>query len=267
MTRGGDRIASSLATAREAGRPAIAAYVTAGYPARGAWTGLFHAVSAACDVVEVGIPFSDPMADGATIQRTSRVALHDGATLARTLATLAASIPSIATPVVLMSYMNPLLAYGVSRVARDAADAGVCGFVVPDLPVEEQGLLAPHLREAGIALIQMVTPATPEPRLRQICALSEGFVYAVTVAGTTGGGLDDRTGINRYLVRVRASTAQPILAGFGVRSREDIATLVPPADGVVVGSALIAAVDRGESPGRFLQNLIAIPSPTKGVYR
>jgi tryptophan synthase alpha chain len=266
VTQGGDCIASALAKAAAAGRPAIAAYMTAGYPSRGGLTELLCAVSAACDVVEVGIPFSDPMADGVTIQRSSRIAILDGTTLTFTLEALATSIPSITAPVVLMSYMNPLLAYGVSRVARDAASAGVCGFVVPDLPLEEQALLAPHLLAAGIALIQMVTPTTPESRLKHVCAVSEGFVYAVTVAGTTGGGLADSAQIIRYLQRVRTSTAHPILAGFGVRTRDDVAALVPPADGVVVGSALIDAIDRGESPGTFLSTLLAGFSPSKGAY-
>jgi tryptophan synthase alpha chain len=257
MTRGGVRIAAAIAQAVGAGRPAIAAYVTAGYPTREALPGLLRAVSAACDIVEVGIPFSDPMADGATIQHTSRTAILNGTTLTSTLETLAASIPSIATPVVLMSYVNPLLAHGISRAARDAADAGLCGFVVPDVPVEEQGLLASHLRDAGLALIQMVTPTTPEPRLKRLTALSEGFVYAVTVAGTTGGGLAPSRELSRYLERVKGGTATPVLAGFGVRGRDDVLALVPPADGVVVGSALIAAIERGEEPEAFLSQLIA----------
>ncbi len=256
MTQGGNRIASAILKARNAGRPAVAAYLTAGFPSRATFPGLLRAASAAADVLEVGVPFSDPMADGVTIQRASRVALLDGTTLDWTLQALAASLPSFSTPVVIMSYLNPLLAYGLTRLARDAAATGVSGFIVPDLPLEEQGRLRPTFRAAGLAFVQMVTPATPVPRLDRIGAESDGFVYAVTVTGTTGGRIDAWTDFTAYLERVRAATARPILAGFGVRTREDVAALVPPADGVVVGSALIAAIERGESPGVFLAGLL-----------
>jgi tryptophan synthase alpha chain len=266
-TPGGDRIAKALASAGAAKRPALAAFITAGFPSRLAWPESLQAVAASCDVVEIGIPFSDPMADGATIQRASRVALAGGTTLGLALAALAATVPKIAIPVVVMSYMNPLLAYGVSHFARDAAAAGVCGAVVPDLPLEEQGLLEPHLRRHGVALIQMVTPTTPEPRLRELCAKSDGFVYAVTLRGTTGSRIVAQSEIAGYLQSVRAAATCPVLAGFGVRSRRDVAALVPPADGVVVGSALIEAIESGEDPGVFLSNLIDGPIASQGGGR
>jgi tryptophan synthase alpha chain len=255
MTPGGDRIAAAIFKATNAGRAAVAAYVTAGFPARGAFPALLHEVSAACDILEVGIPFSDPMADGVTIQRASRIALLDGTTLSWTLRTLAASAGAFATPIVIMSYLNPLLAYGPSRLAREAAAAGVAGFIVPDLPLEEQDRLRPLLGDSGLAFIQMVTPATPASRLKRIGAEADGFVYAVTVTGTTGGRLGARSDLTAYLHRARATTTRPLLAGFGVRSWDDVAAAVPPADGVVVGSALIAAIERGESPSAFLAEL------------
>jgi tryptophan synthase alpha chain len=209
----------------------------------------------AADVIEVGVPFSDPIADGVTIQHASRIALADATTLWWTIRMLAASIPSLPAPVVVMSYVNPLLAYGFERLAHDAASAGVSGFVVPDLPLDEQERFLSVLRSTGLALIQMSTPASPPRRLERIGALSEGFVYAVTVAGTTGGETPSRSALAGYLDRVRAATAHPVLAGFGVRTRADVAALVPPADGVIVGSALIAAIERGVSPSRFLAGL------------
>jgi tryptophan synthase alpha chain len=259
MTSGGDRIESAILKAKAAGRPAIAAFLTAGFPSQDSFPDLLGAASAAADVLEVGLPFSDPMADGVTIQRASRTALLNGTTVAWTLGSLRACIPSLSPPVVLMSYVNPLLAYGVARLARDAADAGVSGFIVPDLPIEEQSLLRPHLRSAGLALVQMVTPATPGPRLASIAALSDGFVYAVALLGTTGGSIGALPQAAIYLERVRAATEHAILAGFGVGTSADVAALVPPADGVVVGSALIAAIERGEHPARFLERLIASP--------
>lgn len=267
MTPGGDRIASSILKAKTAGRPAMAAFLTAGFPTREAFPGLMCAASDAADVLEVGLPFSDPMADGVTIRRASHTALLKGTTLRWTLDALRACIPSLSSPVVVMSYLNPLLAYGVARLVRDAADAGVSGFIVPDLPIEEQRLLAPQLRAAGLALVQMVTPATPGPRLARIAAVGDGFVYAVAVLGTTGGTIEDLREVAVYLERVRAATGHPILAGFGVRAAADVAALVPPADGVVVGSALIAAIERGEHPGSFLAGLIASPPMAARVRR
>ena len=265
MTRGGDRIASAILKAATAGRPAVAAFLTAGFPSRASFPSLLCEVSAASDVLEVGVPFSDPMADGVTIQRASRIALLDATTLSWILAALVSRVPSMAAPVVLMSYVNPLLAYGASRLARDAKEAGVSGLIVPDLPIEEQGLLRPHLHAAGLALIQMVTPTTPGPRLERLAAESDGFVYAVTITGTTGGRLNALAELTGYLERVRAATTHPILAGFGVRTRDDVAAMVPPADGVVVGSALLAAIERGESPGTFLAGLLDGPRASEGA--
>ena len=265
MTRGGERIASVLLEARRAGRPAVAAYLIAGFPSRGSFPALLREVSSASDIVEVGIPFSDPMADGVTIERASRIALMNGTTLSSTLQALAASAPALATPVVLMSYLNPLLAYGVPRLARDAAAAGVSGFIVPDLPLEEQECFRPTIGASGLAFIQMVTPATPPPRLARLGAEGDGFVYAVTVTGTTGGRLGAPAELTAYLERVRAATAHPILAGFGVRTRADVAASVPPADGVVVGSALIAAIERGEDPTQFLAGLLVHKSASAGA--
>jgi tryptophan synthase alpha chain len=265
MTPGGDRITSAITKAGDAGRAAIAAYVTAGFPDRESFPKLLGEVSAACDVLEVGIPFSDPMADGVTIQRASRTALLHGTTLSWTLRTLASSVGALRTPVVLMSYLNPLLAYGTTRLARDAAAAGVSGFIVPDLPLEEQDDLRAELSASGLALIQMVTPATPAPRLARIGAQADGFVYAVTATGTTGGRLGAGADLTGYLARARAAATRPLLAGFGVTTGDDVAAAVPPADGVVVGSALIAAIERGERPAAFLAGLLAPSKPSAGA--
>jgi tryptophan synthase alpha chain len=265
MTRGGDRIASAIRKATEAGRAALAAYVTAGFPTRESFPALLGEVSAACDILEVGIPFSDPMADGVTIQRASRIALLHGATLSWALHVLASSADALRSPVVVMSYLNPLLAYGTSRLARDAAAAGVSGFIVPDLPLEEQDDLRSELSTSGLALIQMVTPATPAPRLSRIGAQADGFVYAVTVTGTTGGRLGAGSDLTGYLARARAATTLPLLAGFGVTTGDDVAAAVPPADGVVVGSALIAAIERGERPAAFLAGLLVPQKPPAGA--
>ena len=255
MTAGAARIASALEKAKARGRAAIAAYVTAGCPSRAAFASVFAQTAGAADLVEVGVPFSDPMADGVTIQQSSRIAIADGTTLAWIVLELSRLAPASATPVVVMSYLNPLLAYGIPRLAHDLAAAGVSGVIVPDLPLEEQGPFRPAFAAAGIAFVQMVTPATPAIRLSRLAAASEGFVYAVTVTGTTGGRLTGDTERFEYLERVRAATPLPILAGFGVATKEDVAALVPPADGVVIGSALIAALARGDSAASFLSGV------------
>ena len=255
MTGGGAAIRGAIERAVGAGRAAVAAFVTAGYPTRPRFASILRAVASAADVVEIGVPFSDPVADGPTIQRASRDALAGGITLEAILVELRAMRHEASAPFVLMSYLNPLLAYGPARLARDAAAAGVDGLVVPDLPLEEQGLLLPDLRHAGLGLIQLVAPTTPPDRAVDLALRSEGFVYAIALTGTTGSSLSDRGRIAETIARMKRSTATPILAGFGVRSAADVASLVPPADGVVVGSALIEAIDAGEDPAEFVRRL------------
>ena len=211
--------------------------------------------AAACDLIEVGIPFSDPMADGLTIQNASKEALENGATLKQILRWLAELVPEIATPVVLMSYLNPLLAYGYARLAKAALKAGVSGFIVPDLPVEEAAPLDDALSRSGLALIQLVTPLTSPERLSLLCRKSRGFVYAVTHAGTTGGKKALPEDCVDYLGMVRAQSQLPVYAGFGVKSADDVAMLAGHVDGVVVGSALIDALAEGTDPGEFLGGL------------
>jgi tryptophan synthase alpha chain len=253
MSAGGDRIEAAIRSASSAGRPALAAFLTAGFPSRRSFPAFLRATACAADVIEIGVPFSDPMADGVTIQRTSRIALEEGTTLAWILGTLAAETAGFAAPCVLMSYLNPLLAYGVDRLADDAARARIAAFIVPDLPLEEQGILAPPLRARGIGLVQLATPATPQARLRDLGAATDGYVYAVVVNGTTGGRAAAGPEAREYLATVRAASLRPVLAGFGVRAPHDVHALVPPADGVIVGSALLESIERGEDPEWFLR--------------
>jgi tryptophan synthase alpha chain len=202
------------------------------------------------------VPFTDPMADGATIQRSSRAALGQGVSLRWILAELEA-LPRLSTPFLLMSYLNPLLAFGFDALADAAAACGVCGLIVPDLPFEEGGELRAALEPRGLALVQMVTPVTPKARMRAICAASQGFVYAVTTTGTTGrhGALPDD--LIAYLDALRARSPIPVCAGFGIRTREQVERFRGHADGVIVGSALIEVLESGEDPGAWLRELRA----------
>jgi tryptophan synthase alpha chain len=251
---GRDSIAAAIRGAVAAGRPALVGFMTAGFPSRGAFKDDFAAVADGCDVVEIGVPFSDPMADGTTIQRASAVALAAGVSLPWILAELE-SAPRPAAPVLLMSYLNPLLAYGLGRLACDAATAGVCGFIVPDLPREESLELGNALDGKGLALVQMVTPVTPHERLARLCADAQGFVYAVTMTGTTGKSVIVPDDVLDYMDRVKRVSPVPVCAGFGIRSKEQVRRLAAHVDGVVVGSALVEALERGDDVRAFLRSL------------
>ena len=234
--------------------PALVAFLTAGYPSREKFREHLLAIASAADVVEIGVPFSDPMADGLTIQRSSHEALKQGVSLSWILSELTALGPQ-RTPLLLMSYLNPLLAFGFERLAKAAVSAGVCGFIVPDLPLGEDGDLRAALDPHGLALVQMVTPVTPAARMQQLCAASQGFVYAVTMTGTTGRNSAVPGDVIDYLERVRAMATVPVCAGFGIRSREQIAKLAGHVDGVIVGSALVEVLERGEAPQTWLAAL------------
>jgi len=181
-----ERISAALNGAVAAGRVGLVPYLTAGYPDKNEFVATVKNIATAADVIEVGVPFSDPMADGVTIQRSSRIALEQGVSLRWILAELTAA-GNLGAPIVLMSYLNPLLVYGYEALAKDCVAAGVCGFIVPDLPLEEGEDFRRALDEQGLALIQLVTPATPDERMERLCAASKGFVYAVTIRGITGG--------------------------------------------------------------------------------
>jgi tryptophan synthase alpha chain len=258
-----DTISTAIQAATAQGRPALVGYLTAGFPSRRRFRADLADVASACDVVEIGVPFSDPMADGATIQRASFAALADGATLPWILHELKAVCEQRLTdggmdrgaPVLLMSYLNPLLAYGLTKLPRDARDAGVAGFIVPDLPYEEGAALKAALGEEGLALVQMVTPVTPAARLEMLCGGAQGFVYAVTMTGTTGKSAEVPDEVLAYMDRVRRCSSVPVCAGFGIRSREQVDRFAPHVDGVVVGSALVETLERGEDVRAFLRSL------------
>lgn len=250
-----DSISNAIRTAKEKGEPAIIAYITAGFPDKDAFRRVLHQVGAAADVIELGVPFTDPMADGTTIQRSSRVALEHGVSLKWILEELAVPGVKPAVPVLLMSYLNPLLAFGLDELAQAAARVGVSGLIIPDLPYEESGEMQRALAAQGLALVQFVTPVTPQPRMRMLCEGTRGFIYAVTMTGTTGKNVAVPQEVLDYFARVKAVSPAPVCAGFGIRSREQVERLAPHVDGVIVGSALVEAIERGEDPAAFLRTL------------
>ena len=250
-----EQIGAAIRAATSAGRPAVVAFMTAGFPDRAGFIATLKRVADAADVIEIGVPFTDPMADGMTIQRASQAALKGGVTLTWILEELTSAPQKPQAPLLLMSYLNPLLSFGLERLAVAARRAGVAGFIVPDLPNEESDEFATALRAQGIALVQMVTPVTPVDRLEALCRRAQGFVYAVTMTGTTGKQVDVPDEVLSYLDRVRQASGVPVCAGFGIRSREQVALLGAHVDGVVVGSAVVEVLERGEDPADFLMGL------------
>ncbi len=236
------------------GKTALVAFLTAGYPSREKFREHLTQVGNAADVVEIGVPFTDPMADGVTIQRSSREALNQGFTLDWLLGELGA-MQRPKAPLILMSYLNPLLAYGFRKLAPDAAKAGVCGFIVPDLPFDEADEFRAAISGAGLALVQMVTPVTQPERLKKLCDASQGFVYAVTMTGTTGKSASVPGDVSKYLDVVTATAKLPVCAGFGIRTREQVEQLRGHVAGVIVGSALVEVLESGQDPGAFLNSL------------
>ena len=247
-----ERIRVAISTARD--QTAIVAFITAGYPSREKFREHLTQIGNAADVVEIGVPFSDPMADGMTIQRSSREALAQGFTLRWLLGELTA-MQRPKAPLVLMSYLNPLMAYGYAALAADAAKAGVCGFIVPDLPYDEGEEFRTALEAQGLGVIQMVTPVTRPERMAKLCAASQGFVYAVTMTGVTGKNASVPGEVTRYLETVSAAAKLPVCAGFGIRTREQVEQLKGHVAGVIVGSALVEVLESGKDPAEFLNSL------------
>ena len=250
---GAERLQSAII---DAPKPALLPFFTAGHPGKDDFHSTLSNLADAAEAVEIGVPFSDPMADGVTIQRASEAALANGVSLDWILRELKAhGDPGV--PLVLMSYYNPLLAYGIEKLAESCAERHVGGLIVPDLPWEECDRVRKLLLGHGIGLVQMVTPATPAERLRTLCRGSGGFVYAVTVTGVTGGERRVSEEMTTYMQRVSACSVLPVCAGFGVRSAGQVRTLAGVADGVIVGSAVVDCLERGEDAGDFLRSLRA----------
>lgn len=250
-----ERISEAIRAANDEGRPGLVPFITAGYPEPRDFISTLRDVASAGDVVELGIPFSDPMADGMTIQRSSFEALRKGVSLKWIFDELEKA-GNIDAPLVMMSYLNPLLAFGYEALADRALETGVCGFIVPDLPFEESEELRTALEARGLGLIQLVTPATPDDRLKTLCAASRGFVYAVTITGITGGDSSLPSDLAAYLDKVAASSSLPVCAGFGIRTAVDVANVGKHAAGAIVGSALVEVIESGESPSDYLKSLI-----------
>lgn len=238
------RIATRFAALATEGRPGLVTFITAGDPDGATSLAILKALpEAGADVIELGVPFTDPMADGPAIQAAGLRALRNGQTLARTLEMVRAfRAGDDATPIILMGYYNPIYIYGVERFLGDARAAGVDGLIVVDLPPEEDDELCLPALAAGLDFIRLATPTTDEKRLPAVLRHTAGFVYYVSITGITGSATPDAALVSQAVTRIKKHTDLPVAVGFGVRTPEQARAIAAGADAVVVGSALVEAV-------------------------
>jgi len=253
VAEAGTRLASAL---RAKGDLKLVAYMMAGYPTakRSIDVGKRLAGSGIA-ALEIGIPHSDPLADGPVIQRAGQVALEHGMTVSGAL-DVAKAVASEGVPVVLMTYINPVLAYDPRKFSAEAAQAGVAGVIVPDLPIEEAEPVTGWFRAAALDTIFMVAPTTPPDRISSICSHSSGFVYCVTVTGITGARKELPEGIPALLKEIKGRTSLPVAAGFGISRQEHLKALKGNADAAVVGSAIVDEVERGGDGVSLVRELL-----------
>lgn len=261
---------------RETGRKALVAFFTAGYPDEPTFVELVEAAAGAgCDAIEVGIPFSDPIADGPLIQESSTVALQGGNTLSRSLELTKQLSTRCDVPLLVMSYYNPILQMGHERFARAARSSGVQGVIIPDLPVEESGGMRPALDKEHITVVDLVAPTSSNRRIENIVGSAGGFLYLVSVTGVTGSQSPVSDDLKAFVSRVRTRTDLPLYVGFGISDAERARNAIEFADGVIIGSALIRLIKSSSAPrdavGRvetFLRDVrMAIDSDSSGADR
>ena len=251
------RIERRFAELKREGRAGLVTFITAGDPDYDTSLAILKALpDAGADVIELGMPFSDPMADGPAIQASSQRALKSGQSMQKTLAMVRAfRAADVTTPIVLMGYDNPIYVYPVDRFIADAVQAGVDGLIVVDMPPEEDAELRPAANAAGLNCIRLATPTTDARRLPAVLANTSGFVYYVSIAGITGTAAPDIAAVGAHVGRIKAHTDLPIAVGFGVKTEEQVSALARLAEGVVVGSALVAAIAQSlDEQGKATRN-------------
>lgn len=244
---GTDRLARRIAGRLAGGRRLLVPYLTAGFPTGDDTPALMAAlVRAGADIIELGVPFSDPLADGPTIQGSSQAALDGGGSLRATLASLAAfREQDTETPVVVFTYLNPVFRHGVEAFIQDAVDAGADGVLLTDLPLDSDPELESRLEASPLALVRLVAPTTPPERARRIAERAQGFLYYISRTGVTGARSDMRQALRGEVEVLKAAATVPVVVGFGISTADQAGTVGAMGDGVVVGSALIEAIRTG----------------------
>lgn len=234
-------------------RAALIPYLTAGYPTRDVSLKALRMLEASgADIVEVGMPFSDPLADGPVIQRSTQIALEQGMTVGGTLQLVREA--RLGIPVIAFGYLNPVLAYGIDRFLDDAREAGVSGLLLTDLPAGEDGQLESRLRDGPLDIIRLIAPNTPESRLDAAVRDATGFIYLIARLGVTGPETPLGPDLARYVSRIRRTTSLPVALGFGIANGPQAARAAEVADGVVVGSALVKLLEQGLDAARDLMH-------------
>jgi tryptophan synthase alpha chain len=245
-----ERITQAFKHAKDASRGALIPYLVAGDPDADTTDAVIAAISAAgADIIELGIPYSDPIADGPTIAAAAKRSLDAGTTIDTALAIAARAHEGGSAPILFFTYLNPILQYGLERFAQRACDVGACGVIVPDVPLEESDDLHGVFGESGLAFPQLVAPTTPIDRAARIAQASDGFLYLVSRMGVTGAGdgvkrEPDIEWIGRRVRQLRACTEQPIAVGFGIATPAHVRAVIEHADGVIIGSALLDTIAR-----------------------
>mgnify|MGYP000557278491 FL=1 len=241
-----DNRISQLFERHDGSEKIMSLFLTAGYPDPEATVDLILGFEDnGVDMVELGMPFSDPLADGPTIQYSSNKAIEQGITMAKIMEIVERVREKSDIPIILMGYINPVLRYGVERFCQDAAKAGVDGLIIPDIPIEESGILSDQAEKNGLPIIYLVAPNTSDERMRKIDKASQGFVYCVSVTGVTGAREGDEVAqsVQRFIERVKANvTRNSKMVGFGIKSHEDAQRIAADMDGFIVGSALIDTI-------------------------
>lgn len=252
-----NRIDTTFASLAAANRTALVAYLTAGDPDFDTSLKILRtACASGVDVLEMGVPFSDPTCDGPVIQVASERALKAGMSLSKTLRLAAELRKTVATPIVLFSYYNPFFTYGLERLAKEASEAGVDGLLVVDLPPEEAGPLTAALKGKDIHLIRLAAPTTKPERIRMLADGAGGFLYLITRLGVTGTGGLDYADVAKHAARVKAASPLPVCLGFGISTGADARALAPLADGLIVGSALVRVIAQAPA-GSDIPSLVA----------
>lgn len=253
---GRKHIAKAFQNARQNQTAALMPYFTLGYPDRQTSLDIITAIAPYSDLLELGVPFSDPLADGPTVQRSTQIALENGTTTAVCLDMVQELRQrGVTAPILLMGYYNPVLAYGETRYVRDAHAAGADGFIIPDLPPEEAKDLEMIANNAEMALIYFLAPTSNESRIQLVTQRAQGFIYLVSVTGVTGARSSLRTDLSQFVAQVRQKTDLPLAIGFGISSPQQAAQIGQLADGVIVGSALINAAKTPQAAADFVRSL------------
>lgn len=251
-----NRLDRAFHSAKERGTPALVPFITAGDPDLAGTEAIIHALAAAgADVIELGIPFSDPMADGPVIQAASERALRAGTTLRQILTIVNRVRTTNSIPIVLMGYYNPIIAYGTARFATDAVTAGVDGLLLVDLPPEEAQELRCFTDPLGLPLITLIAPTTPRERRNQLAAAAKGYLYYVSMTGVTGTARIDTSAIRAEVENLQTISPVPVAVGFGINTADDAAAVGAFADAVIVGSALVKTIDQHRQSPALLQEV------------